>query len=239
MVLLDCAEKALLGDLYLLALADGLEQALLASGYGPVVNATRDTLQRLAAGEAVDGVVLAIGVERPVLARELARRGTACVVISEEPLDEIPGVGWVLLDLESAAREVARMLLDLGHRRIGFIGNYDGDQVRAGFAAELADSGVPLQPDRVVIAGKGREAGRSAMSRLLSLPDPPTAVFARTDLLASGALEAARERGIRVPEQVSVVGHDDIPPAERMGLTTVRIDCVEVGRAAAEILTRL
>src|SRR5688572_7914847 len=124
MVLLDCAEKALLGDLYLLSLADGLEEALVASGYGPVVNTTRDTLQRLAASEAVDGVVLAIGIERPSLARELARKGTACVVISEEPLEDIPGVGWVSLDLESGAREAARMLLNLGHGRIGFIGNY-------------------------------------------------------------------------------------------------------------------
>ena len=239
MVLLDCAEKALLGDLYLLALADGLEEALLASGQGPVVNVPRDTLRRFAATHAIDGIVLALGADRTALARELADKGHACVVINEFSEENVPGVGWVLLDLDSGAREAARMFLSLGHRQIGFIGNYETDLVRLGFSDELMNAGVPLKLGMEEIAGKGREAGKAAMRRLLSLPERPTAVFARTDLLASGALEAAREMRIRVPEDVSVIGHDDIPPAAKLRLTTVRIDCVEMGRAAAQVLSRL
>lgn len=240
MVLLDCGEdQRLLADPYLMELARGLQEALLHSGYGPVLNATRGTLQSLVASEAVHGVVLAFGAERWLLAREIAQKGTPCVVIAQAYVEEIPGVGWVCLDLDSGARGAARMLIDHGHRRIGFIGNFDDDNVRVSFTRELMAAGVPLQPELEVIAGAGREAGAAAMRRLLSLPEPPTAVLARTDVLASGALQAARHLGIRVPEELSLVGHDDIPLARRAGLTTVRIDCTELGRAAARVLSSL
>ena len=239
MVLLDCAEKALLGDLYLLGLAQGLEEALVASGYGPVVNATRDTLQRLAVARRIDGVVLAIGAERESLARELAERGLPCVVVAQQSIEEIPGVGSVFLDLETGARQVGRLLAAHGHRRIGFIGNFQEDVVLSAFQSELSASGITLARERTVIAGKGRDAGAQAMRELLSHQDPPTAIFARTDLLAAGAHEAAREFRLRVPQEISLVGHDDIPIAESLGLTTVRIDTMELGRAAAEVLTAL
>jgi DNA-binding LacI/PurR family transcriptional regulator len=240
MILLDCGEHArLLGDPYLMELARGLQEALLRSGYGPVLNASRGTLQSLVASEAVHGVILAFGVERPLLAREIAQRGTPCVVITQAPVEEIPGVGWVYLDLDSGARAAARLLIDHSHRRIGFIGNFEDDVVRVSFTQELMTAGVPLPPDLEVMAGSGREAGAAAMRRLLSLREPPTAVFARTDVMASGALQAARHLGIRVPEELSLVGHDDIPLARRAGLTTVRIDCTQLGRTAAQVLSGL
>jgi DNA-binding LacI/PurR family transcriptional regulator len=220
-------------------LARGLQEALLRSGYGPVLKATRRTLQSLVASEAVHGVVLAFGHERPLLAREIAQKGTPCVVIVHTYFEEIPGVGWVYLNLDSGARAAARLLIDHGHRRIGFIGNNEDDIVRVSFTQELMTVGAPLQPDLEVIAGAGREAGAAAMRRLLSLPEPPTAVFARTDVLASGALQEARHQGVRVPEELSLVGHDDIPLARRAGLTTVRIDCAQLGRAAAQVLSSL
>jgi DNA-binding LacI/PurR family transcriptional regulator len=240
MVLLDCGEDPRsLADPYLMELARGLQEALLHDGYGPVLNASRGTLQSLAASEAVHGVVLAFGTERPLLAREIAHRGTPCVVVTERPIEEIPGVGRIYLDLDSGARAAARLLIDHSHRRIAFIGNFEDDDVRVSFSRELAAAGIPLQPDLEVIAGTGREAGAAAMRRLLGLPEPPTAVFARTDGMATGALQVARNLGIRVPEELSLVGHDDIPLARRAGLTTVRIDCAELGRAAAQVLTSL
>jgi DNA-binding LacI/PurR family transcriptional regulator len=240
MVLLDCGEdQRSLGDPYLMELARGLQEALLHSGYGPVLNASRGTLQSLAGSEAVHGVILAFGVERVLLAREIARKGTPCVVVAERPIEAIPGVGRVYSDLDSGARTAARLLLDHGHRRIGLIGNFEDDVVRESFLNELTTAGFPLPPERAVMAGAGREAGGAAMRRLLSLPEPPTAVFARTDVLASGALQVARQRGIRVPEELSLVGHDDVPLARRAGLTTVRIDCPQLGRAAAQVLAAL
>jgi DNA-binding LacI/PurR family transcriptional regulator len=169
------------------------------------------------------------------------------VVVTELPIAETPGVGRVYSDLESGARAAARLLIDHGHRRIGFIGNFEDDVVRVSFTQELIDAGVPFPPEMEIIAGVGRdnmtgmarELGAEAMRRLLDLEEPPTAVFARTDLLASGALQAARHRGLRVPEDLSLVGHDDTPLARRAGLTTVRVDCMELGRAAAQVLSSL
>jgi LacI family transcriptional regulator len=187
----------------------------------------------------VDGVVLAVGADRHELARRFAAEGRAVVVIAQPSIEPVPGVGWVYLDLEAGARDTAEMLIDQGHRRIAFIGNYEEDFVRKGFTDELNRLGAPLQRELEVIAGKGREAGHEAMLKLLEVPERPTAVFARTDLLASGALQAARERRLQVPEDLSVVGHDDIPVAESLGLTTVRIDFMALGRAAARVLSGL
>jgi DNA-binding LacI/PurR family transcriptional regulator len=240
LLLRDCGEEQhLLDDPYLMELARGLQEALLQSGHGPVLNATSGTFESLDAPEAVHGVILAFGAERWRLAREIAQRGTPCVVLAQTRVEEIPGVGYVVLDLDSGARSAARLLIDHGHRRIGFIGNYADDVVRVSFTRELMSAGAPLQPELEVLAGTGREPGAAAMRRLLSLPQPPTAVFARTDVLASGALQAARELGVRVPDELSIVGHDDIPLARRAGLTTVRIDCTELGREAARVLTSL
>src|SRR5688500_4074863 len=100
MVLLDGGEEqTLLGDLYLLELTRGLQEALVASGYGPVLNTTREALLQFVAAHAVDGVILTAGADRRVLARQIAGRGTACVVVAQAPAEEIPGVGWVVLDL--------------------------------------------------------------------------------------------------------------------------------------------
>jgi LacI family transcriptional regulator len=235
MVLLDCGE-AQLGDLYFLSLTRGLQDALLSSGYGPVLNVTRGSLQRLVAAQAVHGVIMAAGNERGFLAREIAENGTPVVVILQTPIEVVPRVGWVFLDLDSGGRSAAQVLLDHGHRRIGFIGNFEDDPVRQGFLDELEAAGKPLGPEREVIAGSGREAGMAAMRRLLALPEPPTAVFARTDVLASGALKAAEHAGISVPDDLSLIGHDDIPLAAMMDLTSVRIDCREIGQAAAAVL---
>jgi DNA-binding LacI/PurR family transcriptional regulator len=240
MVLLDCGEnRGWLADPYLMELARGLQEALLHSGYGPVLNASRATLRSLAASESVHGVIMAFGTERPFLAEQIAQRGTPCVVITENPIEEIPGVGRVYLDLDAGAREAARMLIEHGHRRIGFIGNFEDDRVRVSFIRELWAAGVSVPPEREVIAGEGREAGAAAIRQLLCLEEPPTAVFARTDVMASGALQEARHMGFRVPEELSLVGHDDVPLARRAGLTSVRIDCAQLGREAARLLSSL
>ena len=77
------------------------------------------------------------------------------MVITERPIAEIPGVGRVYSDLDSGARGVARLLIDYGHRRIRFIGNFDDDNVRVSFTRELMNAGFPLQDDLEIMAGAG------------------------------------------------------------------------------------
>ena len=239
MVLLDCGEKPLLGDLYLLELAHGLQEALVARGHGPVINATREALLGWVNAQGVDGVVLAVGADRHSLAEELARRKTPCVVIDQVPPKVIPGVAYVNLDLESGAREAARLLVEYGHLRIGFIGNAEEDFVRAAFLDELNAASVQIAQEHVIIAGMGRAAGASAARAMLINNSRPTAIFARTDVLALGAMSAATDLGIRVPRDLSIIGHDDITLAGTMGLSTVRIDCRALGKVAAEALAEL
>jgi DNA-binding LacI/PurR family transcriptional regulator len=110
----------------------------------------------------------------------------------------------------------------------------------AGFHRALADAGVPVAPDLEVAADFTVNGSVRAARRLLDRPDPPTAVFAASDEMAIGVLRAARQLGVRVPEDVSVIGIDDHEMAEIFDLTTVAQPVHEQGRIAAEqVLTGL
>ncbi|HLU59454.1 MAG TPA: LacI family DNA-binding transcriptional regulator [Pseudonocardia sp.] len=155
---------------------------------------------------------------------------------------EVPGWASVRIDDEAAARCAVRHLLDLGHRRIGFIGGDDelhtampADR-RLGYRAELAAAGLPTRPELEAVGGFTVTGGHDAAERLLALPERPTALFAASDEMAMGALQAARRSGLRVPEDVSVIGIDDHEMAHLMELTTVAQPVVAQGTLAAEMI---
>jgi len=135
-----------------------------------------------------------------------------------------------------------RHLVELGHRRIGHLAGKltvsTGVLRRRGYLGAIADSG--LQADAALIAESGytEEGGARAAEQLLSMPDRPTAIFAVTDMTAVGACTVARRMGLRIPEDVAVVGYNDIPLASRLvpGLTTVHVPIHEFGAAAARLL---
>ncbi|HRH20626.1 MAG TPA: LacI family DNA-binding transcriptional regulator [Brevundimonas sp.] len=141
------------------------------------------------------------------------------------------------------AAEAARHLADLGHRRIAFISGPDtfrsSHERGAGFADGLAEHGLSLDPAYVRRAAYTFESGVEAAQDLLSLPAPPTAIFAGNDEMAIGVMQAARNRGLDVPGELSIVGFDDLPMASRVwpNLTTVRLPIRDMGRMAAEKLT--
>jgi DNA-binding LacI/PurR family transcriptional regulator len=151
----------------------------------------------------------------------------------------------VSIDNPDGARAVTRHLLELGHRRIAYIGDRLGlhsDEERlAGYRETLEGAGIPFDPALVVYGESTPESGRDAMNELLGRTEPPTAVFCYNDMSAYGAMRAVRERGLHVPDDVSVAGFDDLflssytdPP-----LTTVRQPTHEMGRDAAAILLDL
>jgi DNA-binding LacI/PurR family transcriptional regulator len=137
-------------------------------------------------------------------------------------------------------------LLDLGHRRIAFVGDEfespfgftSGRDRFAGFQRALAERGVPLREDLVALGAHGRYEARELGHRLLTASEPPTAIFAASDTQALGVLSAARELSLDVPGDVSVVGYDDVEAADYVGLTTVRQQLFESGRAGAELLLK-
>ena len=138
----------------------------------------------------------------------------------------------------------ARHLLDLGHRSIAFIGDALADPFgftssrdrERGFREELARAGVGVPDAWIGHGAHGRYEARDLARRMLAVDDRPTAIFTASDTQALGVIAAARELGLHVPDDLSVVGYDDIEAADYVGLTTVRQQLFESGRRGAEIL---
>jgi DNA-binding LacI/PurR family transcriptional regulator len=148
-------------------------------------------------------------------------------------------------DVEGGARAV-RHLLELGHRTFGLISDAAEDPFgftssrdrKAGMLRELAAAGLGL-PARWVGHGEhGRYEARDLALRMLRSADRPTAIFAASDTQALGVIAAAHEAGFNVPEDLSVIGYDDIEAADYVGLTTIRQSLIESGRQGAELLLR-
>ncbi len=135
-------------------------------------------------------------------------------------------------------------LIAHGHRHIGFIGDrmdkpvsFTSSALRLeGFQQALAQAGLTYNPDWCWCGHHSREAARDAARRILSLPERPTAIFASIDTLAFGVLAAAKDLGLKVPDDVAVIGFDDIAAAEIMDLTTVNQHLSESGRRGAELM---
>jgi DNA-binding LacI/PurR family transcriptional regulator len=157
---------------------------------------------------------------------------------------ERPGFLSTRIDDVAGARTAVRHLLDLGHRRIGLIGGDTDDPMRFtpplrrrdGYRDALREAGIEPDPDLEVLGYFTIDGGGEAASRLLAIPDRPTALFAESDEMAYGAMRAARRAGLSVPEDVAVIGFDDHVTAELMNLSTIR---QPVAEQAVDITTRL
>lgn len=147
-------------------------------------------------------------------------------------------------DNVNGAHDAVSYLVELGHRRIGFIrGNaYTGqsEMRERGYAAALAGAGLALDPALFVQGDFSEQSGMDAGRQLLALEDPPTAIFAASDAMAQGAMHAIREKGLRIPEDISVVGFDDIPSAAmtQPPLTTLRHPYEAMAHATVQELVR-
>lgn len=142
----------------------------------------------------------------------------------------------------------AQYLMNKGHRRIAFLGDTDlpeysihpVNQRLAGFRKALIDAGLSLPPEFVILTPYSQEQARQAAHELMQLAEPPTAIFSATDLQAFGVLKAAREMGLKIPDDLAVIGFDDLDMADYVGLTTVRQHLDDSGRIAVEqLLSRL
>jgi LacI family transcriptional regulator len=157
------------------------------------------------------------------------------------------GLPHLVVDDVAGGELATRHLIELGHRRIAFIGDKPTDPYRpgstrdrtAGYELALGAESIPLRRSFICAGTQNRAEARDIASALLRLPDRPTAIFAASDLQALGVLEAAAHEGIRVPDELSVVGFDDIEIAPFAGLTTVRQPLHESGRRGAELLLAL
>lgn len=147
----------------------------------------------------------------------------------------------VRIDDAAAATTAVRHLINLGHRRIGLITPAGHDPRRFttpilrrhAYRTTLRAAGIPHDPQLEVMGQFGIEEGAAAMAQLLTLPQPPTAVFAESDEMAFGALRTLRRMGLRSPEDISVIGFDDHEISHLMDLTTIGQPVVEQGALLA------
>ncbi|GAB4424039.1 MAG: LacI family DNA-binding transcriptional regulator [Chloroflexi bacterium OHK40] len=213
--------------------------------YDVTTPAQRDGyLTSLAITHQVDGLIV-IGLPfDATMASRLRKHRMAVVQIGTlaQPFSHV--FDRIVTDDEAAGRIAAGYLLSRGHRRVGFVGTGVQPDVAPdfgttnldGFRQALALAGVPLPNAYVSLAAFGLEQARQQAYRLLDLPLPPTAIYAASDTQAIGVISAARERGLRVPDDLAVIGFDDIEIAEFIGLTTVGQPLKEAGRQAVALL---
>jgi LacI family transcriptional regulator len=191
----------------------------------------------------VDGLLLLLPRDPQAYLESLRRQRFPYILIDHQGIGDyarsVGATNW------QGAYDAARYLTTLGHRRIGFItGALDlGCSIDrlAGYQAALREAGLPADPALIYTGDFLQPAGYAAGHALLALPDPPTAIFASNDDMAFGVMDAARDRGLRIPADISIIGFDDIPrtAAVHPPLTTVRQPLEEMGRTATRMLLQL
>lgn len=226
----------------------GAEIAAAARGYSLLISHRStahdsETYRRLASTNRVDGLLVASFDADQDLLGDLEGAGVPIVMINRHT----PGIEYsVVHNSHKAARMATDHLLDIGHRRIAHLagrpGGFNTSQRLSGYREALAERGVPFDDSLVLTAGYSAEGAIEATRDLLSRSGPkPTAIFAATLLTAAGAMRVLHESGIRVPEEISVVGIHDAEFASILfpPLTTVRMPNRTMGRIAAELLIDL
>jgi len=177
---------------------------------------------------------------------------TCCLALRESYLTwvavdrRVPGlaVDTVVVDNVAGAQQAVAHLLDLGHRRIGLISGpvtvTTGRERRDGYLAAFAARCLPVPTDLLLMGDFKEASGRRLASELLERADPPTALFVANNLMTMGALQALQEHAVRIPQDISVIGFDDVPwaPLLQPHLTTVRQPTYQIGKQAAELLFR-
>jgi len=251
-----------LGDIanpYTAELSRGVREVLEARGYTLFIciseHSAKEDVQAFDSltDHRVDGIIVAtraskLGNDR---LQELVDAGVPISLIGRE--FRHPQTDLVGADHLKGGYEATRHLVELGHKRIGFIGvsltKGLGLKRFQGYLEALNEYGLPVE-DKLIVGGRGandqmpgystEEMGYDAMTTLLRSKKRPTAIFARNDFTAIGALNAVKQAGLGVPEDIAVVGYDDIPLASHTSpsLTTVRQPTREQGRVAAEFLLR-
>jgi LacI family transcriptional regulator len=240
--------SALFTDPYFPLLVQGVAQACNAHDHSVMLwlaepEYERRTIGQVLHGGLIDGVILASVLTGDPLLQALtgADATVPFVLVGRQPGND--RLNYVDVDNINSAREAVTHLLRQGRRRVatitGLLNTNVGVDRRDGYLAALRQRSLPIDPDLIVESDFTEAGGYGAMQRLL--PCRPDAVFAASDMLAMGALRALREAGRRVPQDVAVVGFDDMPFAERAEppLTTMRQPVQRTGVVAAETLIDL
>lgn len=191
----------------------------------------------------VDGIIVTSSRVGALYVPVMERLRVPVVLLNNQHPSEF--VHSVLIDNLGASYEATRHLVELGHCRIAYIGDRSGHQSDterlAGYRRALEEAAIKVEPALAVAGDGAPEGGEDAMAQLLSLPERPTAVFCYNDMTALGAMRRIRASGLRIPQDVSVVGFDDLYLSQYLEppLTTVRQPMRQMGRMAMETLLHI
>ncbi len=222
----------------------GVSEVARREGFDTVLSTSAkdesEALDRMIRGRRVDGVLLLGSRKDDVAIRKVVTEKFPATLLGR-PEEDVP-ISFVNNDNHRAAYEATMHLIRLGHQRIGFLGGASNlvvtmDRV-SGYRQALLDSGIEPDANLEVSSFFMEQGGYLGMMRLLALADRPTAVLASDDVLAFGAMRAAAELGYRLPDELAIVGFNDIRLAEiaNPSLTSVRVHMHELGVAACEQL---
>jgi LacI family transcriptional regulator len=234
---------------YIGEIVRGIDEVLAAVSYDLMLYTTHHRKHRESAFVATvtaglsDGLLLVLPPDPGAYLESFRRHAFPCVLIDHRGFDEGgPSVGATN---QQGGYDATEYLIKLGHRRIGCItGNLEMgcavDRLE-GYRAALATYGIPHDPALERVGDFHQPRAYECARELLGLPDPPTAIFAANDVSAFGVMEAIRDSGRRIADDVSVVGFDDIPTASSVHppLTTVRQPLVEMGASATRMLLEM
>lgn len=233
-------------DYYFSEAMSGIGDALAARGYRMLIeHATEQFIRdehhhKLFREAQIDGMLLVGTLTTDDYILDIASRHRVLLVNSH-----LPGVASVIADNYGGARGLVAHLVELGHRCIARIGGLDTTNVGfdrgRGFRDGMTAAGLDLADEWQVWGNFSEDSGYECGRRLLTASRRPTAIFAANDMMAIGCLRAAEEIGLRVPEDLTVVGADDVRLASyvRPRLTTIRQPMYEIGRMATECLLQL
>jgi DNA-binding LacI/PurR family transcriptional regulator len=230
-------------------IVSGVEEITTAKGYSVILaNCQIDPQREISVVRSlqerrVDGILVAASRVGEFYLSLMSEMEVPIVLINNQHDGEF--IYSVSIDDFAGARKATSHLISLGHRRIAYLGDPFGCRTDvdrfAGYKAALAGAEIPLYPEYVVQADGLPSGGLTAANQLLSLPERPTAIFCYNDMSLLGALRAAADCGIPVPENLSLVGFDDLFFAEYIqpAITTIRQPKREMGKRAIELLFAL
>ena len=184
----------------------------------------------------VEGIIVASATLNEKYFATLSKKEASIVLVDRFPLN-VP-LSYVGINNFEAAYKATKYLLSLGHIKIAHImGGFEPKRMQ-GYSQALKDAGIKNTTKYIMQSGLRINDGYKSMQQLLKLKDPPTAVLSVTDTVAMGAIAAAKERELRVPDDISICGFDDIEYSQFIDppLTAIKQPAYEIGRSAAEIL---
>lgn len=241
-----------LGSQWGMEILAGVEEVAHRAGYGVVVSAVHNRRRNRPSQQWLDnlrarnsaGVLLVLSEPSPTQQAQLDSLGIPVVLI--DPLGEPkPGIASVGATNWPGGLAATEHLLGLGHSRVAAVGGPPAllcSRARIdAYRAAMRDAGISIPDEYIRYGDFHMESGYRETQALLDLPEPPTAIFVNSDLMAMGAYEALFERGFRVPDDMSIVGFDDLPETRwaTPPLTTVRQPLSEMAGTAARMMFQL